>query len=307
MRAEIDADGHHLTGHLTDDRQHSQRGQCGRQGVTRWTRAEIEAVLGGPLMVPDPMLTAVQAARLLGVAVSRIDRLVAAGGLPQHGRPGRRRLFRLSELDQVDAAAPAPQPPASVRRRFGFESGPPRPPSAEPRLSMREAARIVGMGETTLRRYYFGTPDLPRLPGSHYVVAAHDADELARLYANRLTVAEAAARVGGSQEEIRRLLRDGRLPRIPDRQRPVRVDHLEQLIATGWLFGDPAHRDRIPTSQAARRLGLSKNTILARARTGLLPAVRDRRGHWWFRPEHLDIIYRARISEERGQLVAVQS
>ena len=226
MRKDIDADGDHhsggLNGDLNDHRaDHHQPCPGGPIGVPRWTRAELEAVLGGPLMVPDPMVTAVQAAALLGVAISRIDRLDAAGVLPRHGRPGRRRLFRLSDLAQVDDAA-LPPAPAAARRRDGAGtlSGPPRPASAEPRLSLQEAARIVGMGEASLRRYYFGTPELPRLPGPHYVVAAVDAHELARRYANRLTVAEAAARVGATRGEIRQLLRDGTLPRLPDRDRP---------------------------------------------------------------------------------------
>jgi hypothetical protein len=53
-------------------------------GLGRWSRAQIEAAIGEPLTVPDPMLTVVQAAALLAVTVSRIEVLVAADRIPQH-------------------------------------------------------------------------------------------------------------------------------------------------------------------------------------------------------------------------------
>jgi predicted DNA-binding transcriptional regulator AlpA len=171
-------------------------------GLGRWSRAQIEHAIGEPLMVPDPMLTAVQAAALLGITVSRIDGLVAAGRLPRHGRQAGPRRLRLSEIERVDAAAPLPSIPR-VLRRLGTGTPRSRPANAKDRVSLREAAQIIGLTEQALRRYYFGTPDLPRLLGTHYVIATHDAHLLARRYAARLTVLEAAARLDTTHEHIR--------------------------------------------------------------------------------------------------------
>jgi hypothetical protein len=41
--------------------------------------------------------------------------------------------------------------------------------------SLPQAARIVGLTESTLRRDFFGTVDLPRLEGSWRVIDRHDA------------------------------------------------------------------------------------------------------------------------------------
>ena len=79
-----------------------------------------------------------------------------------------------------------------------------------------------------------------------------------------------------------------------------KLDRLARSVRDAREIGD---------SLVARNIRLQLGTMVydILARTGLLPGVRDRRSHWWFRPEHLDTIYRARISEERGQLVAIQS
>jgi hypothetical protein len=196
---------------------------------------------------------------------------VAAGRLPWHGRQAGPRRFRLSELELVDATAPLPATPRALRR-LGTGTPRPWPAYAARRVSLREAAEIIGLTPSTLRRYYFGTADLPRLPGTHYVIAARAAHALARKYANRLTVPEAAARLATTHETVRRLLRDRTLPRTPDAHRPVRADQLDQLLATGWEPpGDPAHDDRIPTRQAASMLGVSTSEVTERAGAGRLP------------------------------------
>jgi hypothetical protein len=44
--------------------------------VRRWSADALEAVIGEPLMVADPLLTGVQAAALLGVTLVELDALV---------------------------------------------------------------------------------------------------------------------------------------------------------------------------------------------------------------------------------------
>jgi hypothetical protein len=63
-------------------------------------------------------------------------------------------------------------------------------------VTVREAARIVGMPVTTLRSSYLGTSDLPRLNSARQVVRRSDVEALAQRVADRLTVREAAGRLG---------------------------------------------------------------------------------------------------------------
>jgi hypothetical protein len=55
---------------------------------------------------------------------------------------------------------------------------------------------MVGVPVTTLRTRYLGTPDLPRLNSAHRVVRRRDVEVLARRIGERLTVREAAERLG---------------------------------------------------------------------------------------------------------------
>jgi hypothetical protein len=43
--------------------------------------------------------------------------------------------------------------------------------------------------------------------------------------------------------------------------------------------------------------------VTQRARDERLPAVRDARGRWWFNPDQLSMVVRARRSEEVGALI----
>jgi hypothetical protein len=131
---------------------------AGELAARRWSRGQIEAALGEPLMVPDPLLTADQAATLLDVGVGQLQGLVTGGG-NQTGVRGRRRRYRLSDLEQIDAEL---ETSARPRRTYRQQTVSRSRDGAEP-ISLREAAGIVGLTEWTLRRYYFGTPDLPRL------------------------------------------------------------------------------------------------------------------------------------------------
>jgi hypothetical protein len=99
------------------------------------------------------------------------------------------------------------------------------------------------------------------------------------------------------------VLRDRFLDRTPDPRRPVRLDKVERLLASGWRpIQDPAQVGRIDTAAAAQLLGWSRSEVTQRARDERLPAVRDARGRWWFDPGQLAMVVRARRSEELGAL-----
>ena len=250
----------------------------------------MAAVLGEPLLVDDPMLTTAQVATLLGVNQSTVQRMTRRGLLPVQGQ-GRWR-YRLSDLRRVEIP---PRPAGDQRAR-----GPWVAPAG--RVTLAEAARIVGMPVTTLRTSYLGTPDLPRLNGARHVVRRADAEELARRVADRLTVREAAARLGWTIAGVRQLLRDRVLPRHPDWDRPILAHRVQQLLGGGWTPPtDPVHEGRVPAVEAARLLGVSRDRATQRAREGRVPAVKDARGAWWFRPEHLEAIVQARRCEEAGR------
>jgi hypothetical protein len=55
---------------------------------------------------------------------------------------------------------------------------------------------------------------------------------------------------------------------------------------------------RVPTSDAARILGISKQETRALAAAGLIPAVRDHRGYYWYRADHIALVARARHARE---------
>lgn len=286
-----------------DAASHEPRPGLSPPGMSRWSRTQIEHAIAEPLMTSDPLLSAVQASALLAVSLAHVEALTAAGVLQRHGPARAERRYRLSDLERVDTEAPVPQPPPGRRVRVRQRRLQARPGA---RISLREAARLVGLTEATLRRYYLDTDDLPRQPGNYRMIRRRDAYNLARHYANRLTIHEVADRIGYTPAGVRQLLRDGTLPRTPDRQRPVRADQLEQLLAGGWKPPtDPAHDGRVPTTEAVRILDVSRNEVTERARTGRVPAVRDRRGMWWFDPEHLRAIRQARRSEERGVYLPV--
>lgn len=95
----------------------------------------MEEVLGQPLMVDDPRLTASQAARLLGISVSQFRVMVASGFVARLNEPGHRR-YRLSGLGAARMRLQARQPPVP-------DSGPVQPEHLE---RFRRGRRVHGSG-----------------------------------------------------------------------------------------------------------------------------------------------------------------
>jgi hypothetical protein len=162
----------------------------------------------------------------------------------------------------------------------------------------------MAAGSVGARTRYVGTPALPRQKGARFPVRRADAEALGRRLRDRMTIREAAQRLGSTIVGVEQLLRAGELARYPDRDRPVLAESVRELLHSGWRPPvDPAHEGRVPTRVAARILGLSLHATRRRAAEARLPAMRDARGGWWFRPEQLEAIVRARHSEDAGILV----
>jgi hypothetical protein len=260
----------------------------------RWSAAEVTAVTQQP-DADDPMVTVAQAAELLGASPDVVRRLVKRGLSAKRGRPAPGEPWiRLSDLERVEVPAADPAE--------GWQRGPWVRPVG--RVTLQEAARIAGVSITTLRTRYIGTSVMPRQKGARFPVLRTDAEALGRRLRDRLTIREAAQRLGWTLVGVRRLLRAGELDRCRDRDRPVLAVSVQELLDSGWRPPvDPAHEGRVPTLVAARILGLSLPATRERAAQGRVPAARDARGGWWFRPDQLEAIARARRSEDAGDLV----
>ncbi len=181
------------------------------------------------------------------------------------------------------------------------ESGP--FPRADDRLSLREAGRILGVTAMTVHRMS-AEGLLERgyeLPPRNRKITRASVDQVATEWSRRISTGAAAAMLGVGQDKFRELVRTGVLTRHRYGPHPIAIDEVQRLINAGALT-DPAHRGRISTREAAQRLGLAPSTIARRARTGRLPAVRDQRGQWWVKPEHVEIQARvaAAVRHHRG-------
>jgi hypothetical protein len=68
--------------------------------MRRSGRAEVEAAIGEQLIVPDPLLTAVQAVALLAVPVARIVGMAAVGRVATARNPTGSPRFLLSDQER---------------------------------------------------------------------------------------------------------------------------------------------------------------------------------------------------------------
>ena len=166
------------------------------------------AVLGEPLLVDDPMLTAAQGAALLGVNQSTVNRMTRRGLLPVRGR-GRRR-FRLSDLNRVEI--PPRRSTPGGRGAVGGAGG---------------SCHVAGGGAD---RRDAGDDAAHQLPGHPGAAAAEQ------------RAARGPPRAD-AEELARRLLRDRVLRRHPDWDRPILAHHVQQLLDSGWAPPtDPVHQ-----------------------------------------------------------------
>jgi len=110
-----------------------------------------------------------------------------------------------------------------------------------------------------------------------------------------------AAMLGLSHRTVREFMHDGRLTRTRFKLRPVSIDSVQAFLDAGGLT-DPVHEGRIGAAEAATILDLSSRHVNALANEGRLPGTRDRLHRWWFRPEQIRMIARAREAQRRRDL-----
>jgi hypothetical protein len=82
----------------------------------------------------------------------------------------------------------------------------------------------------------------------------------------------------------------GQLPELAGRWLTTHVDARDSSIPFGPV-------GRVPTSDAARILGISKQETRALAAAELIPAVRDHRGYW-YRADQITLVARARHARQ---------
>lgn len=169
-------------------------------------RAELEALLGEPLMVDDPLITVAQAAAILGMRVDRVRDLITTGGLDTEGSlsSGRRRI-RLSDVLRL-AAEPAQ------------------------RISVTAAAHLLGESGSTVRRLV--RAELLTWHGGRWPLSRPQVDQLADQRRGWLTVVQATTATRLGAEDLRQLLDDGVLSSTGDARRPI---ERAQLVALGLL------------------------------------------------------------------------
>jgi excisionase family DNA binding protein len=167
-------------------------------------------------------------------------------------------------------------------------------------LTMDEAGARLGVTKMTVHRLVVDGI-LTRADDTRWKnrqVLRSSVERVALEWSRRLTIAAAAAMLGVGVDKVRELVRAGVLPRHRYGPGPIAIDDVQRLIDTDALT-DPVHRGRVPLAVAAEKLGDDRARRLVRS--GRIPAVKDARGHWWLRPEHIDQYINARATEQRNR------
>ncbi|HEY0695112.1 MAG TPA: hypothetical protein VGD71_39510 [Kribbella sp.] len=123
-----------------------------------------------------------------------------------------------------------------------------------------------------------------------------------------MKVTDAARLLGGTANDVRRLIAEGKLTLVPGSQRLVYEIYVRELSRT-WTRPDRARPrpasgpdGHVDTSAAAQILGLSVSRTRQFASSERLPAQRDTVGRYWFRPERLRLVRRAwQAAEDNGR------
>jgi predicted DNA-binding transcriptional regulator AlpA len=181
---------------------------------------------------------------------------------------------------------------------------------ADPRISVAQAAEILG--KTTERIYrLIQLGQLPRhgkhgKPRKSRQLLRSDVLRLRGL-GEPISIGQAARRLRGSPADVRRLIADGKLTLVPGSRRLLYPADVQRIART---WSPPASESQpsspagqVNTPAAARILGRSVSGTRRLAAAGRIPAHRDDNGHYWYRPEHLDVILRAeRATEEADHI-----
>jgi hypothetical protein len=173
----------------------------------------------------------------------------------------------------------------------------------DPRITTAQAGVILKMSRQRVWNL-IGRGDLPAYGprNSARRLKLSDVQQLAVL-GEPICVGEAARILRCSAGDVRALIRAGQLRGRPGSRYPVYRPQVEELARCSGVdsrdssipFGPVG---RVPTSDAARILGISKQETRALAAAELIPAVRDHRGYYWYRADHIALVARARHARE---------
>jgi len=180
---------------------------------------------------------------------------------------------------------------------------------ADPRISTAQAAAILGLPPGQVRRL-MARGELPvhGPPRSQRRLLLSQVRRLAAL-GEPITVGQAATILRTTTNEVRARVAAGQLTERPAGGRPVyrgEAENLARRLAVDQAARGPTARrgpaGHLTTSEAARILGLSRAGTRAQAAARRLPAPRNSRGQYWYRPAHLEMVARARRATELAEL-----
>jgi hypothetical protein len=162
----------------------------------------------------------------------------------------------------------------------------------DPQDDRQRVWNLIGRGELPA----YGPPNSARR------LKLSDVQQLAVL-GEPIGVDEAARILHCPTDDVRALIRAGQLRQRPGSRYPVYRPEDEELARRSGVdsrdtpipFGPVG---RVPISDAVRILGISKQETRALAAAELLPAVRDHRGYYWYRADHITPVARARHARD---------
>jgi hypothetical protein len=116
-------------------------------------------------------------------------------------------------------------------------------------------------------------------------------------------VGQAARILHCPTDDVRALIEAGQLKGRPGSRYPVYRPEVEELARRSGVdardsptpFGPIG---RVPTSDAARILAISKQETRALAAAELIPSLRDHRGYYWYRADPITLVARARHARD---------
>jgi len=170
---------------------------------------------------------------------------------------------------------------------------------ADPRISVDQAAEVLGKTAAQVRRMVT-LGRLPRRGEPNKFRGLLLSDVLrCRQRGEPIDLSTAAKLLDCSKAQIRRLIADQKLDLVPGTQSRVYETDVRQLASRRPRPRPPAPEPpdgHINTAAAAAVLGASIRSTQRLAAAGRIPAYRDSAGRYWYRPEQMHLVRRARIA-----------
>jgi len=171
---------------------------------------------------------------------------------------------------------------------------------ADPRISVDQAARVLGKTSAQVRRM-LKLGRLTRRGEPNKVRGLLLSDVLrCRERGDPIGLAEAAKRLSASKAGIRQLIADGKLALVPGSQRLVYEADVRELARNRPRRARrtaPPPKGRpdghVDNAAAALILGLSIRATQRLAAAERIPVHRDSTGRYWYRPEQLQLVRQA--------------